>query len=59
MELYCYKHPDREVIAILNKKLPLCQECVTESQVQILNSGEMLGIAFRGEPQALIIPRKA
>lgn len=57
-ELYCCKHPERKAVAILNKKYPMCQECTTESQVEILNSGEMLGIAYRGEPQALIIPKK-
>lgn len=58
MELYCYRHPDKKAVAILNGKYPVCQECGTAFQIAVLNAGEMLGIAIQGEPQALLIPQK-
>ena len=57
-KFHCYKHKDREAVAIFNKKYFVCQECVDEAMVAVLNAGEMLGIAFQGEPHALVIPQK-
>jgi len=57
-KLICYKHKDREAVAILNKECPICDECVTDAMAYILNSGEMVGISARGEPQYLLIPQR-
>lgn len=59
MELYCYRHPHKKAVAIVNGKYPVCKDCADDATVAILNAGEMLGIAIRGVPQALIIPQEA
>lgn len=46
----------KEAVAILNKKIPLCQDCVIESEAYSLSIGAPVGISLQGKPQFLIVP---
>ena len=53
----CYKHKDRDAVAVINKQLPVCDSCATDASAYILNSGGMWGMSVRGKPIALLIPQ--
>ena len=55
-KLKCCEHPQREAVAVLDQRFPLCQDCVEEAMVTVLNRGSRLCIACQGEPQALVLP---
>jgi NMD protein affecting ribosome stability and mRNA decay len=48
----------KEAVAVLNKKMPLCQECVIAAEAYSLKIGAMVGISLQGESRYLIIPRE-
>ena len=53
----CFKCGKKAVV-LVNHKWYMCEACHIEHAVAALKRGEMLGIAVKGEPKALIIPQE-
>lgn len=55
MKLKCFKHPKRNAIAVMDKKYPMCQECTTQSQFEVLQRRGRFGVAVQGDLKGIIV----